>query len=210
MLELVRRFDAASPHQKAVGVDAVGGAGHQGDVILAVHHLEVVRLGGQYNGDLVHLVGEHAVQDRDGEGVAYFQLVQIGEQLGAGQAAVGRNDRVGALAAHRQAGALQVTCRHLQHAIAGAVVDGQLHTDLFNGDVAHNAGAGHIQRIFIGRKTTRKIQRVRVGGDLCIEIVCRLEIGAVIGIGQLVHVLGIGGHSAGLVQLVDVIADGRI
>ena len=51
-------------------------------------------------------------------------------------------------AAHRQAGALQVACGDLQHAIAGAVVDGQLHTDLFNGDVAHNAGAGHIQRGF--------------------------------------------------------------
>ena len=191
-------------------VDAVGGAGHQGDVILAVHHLEVVRLGGQNDGDVVHLVGEHAVQHGDGKGIAHFQPVEIGEQLGAGQAAVSRNDRMGALAAHRQAGALQVACSDLQHAIAGAVVDGQLHTDLFNGDVAHNAGAGHIQRIFIGRKTTRKIQRVRVGGDLRIERICRLEIGAVVGIGQLVHILGIGGHSTGLMQLVDVIAEGGV
>ena len=117
---------------------------------------------------------------------------------------------MGALAAHRQAGALQVACGDLQHAIAGAVVDGQLHTDLFNGDVAHNAGAGHIQRAFVGGKALRKIQRIRVGGDLRIERICRLEIGAVVGIGQLVHVLGIGGHSTGLMQLVDVIAEGGV
>ena len=193
-----------------MGVDAVGGAGHQGDVILAVHHLEVVGLGGQYNGDLVHLISQHPVQHRDGEGVAHFQLVQIGEQLGAGQAAVSRNDRVGAAAAHRQAGALQVACGNLQHAIAGAVVDGQLHTDLFNGDVAHNAGAGHIQRDVVAGEPVGMEQRVRVGGDLRIERICRLEIGAVVGIGQLVHVLGIGGHSTGLMQLVDVIAEGGV
>lgn len=45
-------------------------------------------------------------------------------------------------------------------------------------------------------------------GDLRIERICRLEIGAVVGIGQIVHVLGIGGHSTGLMQLVDVIAEG--
>ncbi len=78
-LEILRGGDTVAAHQKAVGVDAVGGAGHQGDVILAVHHLEVVRLGGQYNGDLVHLVGQHPVQHRDGEGVAHLQPVQMGE-----------------------------------------------------------------------------------------------------------------------------------
>ena len=123
---------------------------------------------------------------------------------------MGRNDRVGAAAAHRQAGALQVACGDLQHAIAGAVVDGQLHTDLFNGDVAHNAGAGHIQRGVVAGEPVGMEQRVRVGGDLRIERICRLEIGAVVGIGQIVHILGIGGHSTGLMQLVDVIAEGGV
>ena len=121
-----------------------------------------------------------------------------------------RDDGVGAAAAHRQAGAFQMTCRHLQHAIAGAVVDGQLHTDLFNGDVAHNAGAGHIQRGVVAGEPVGMEQRVRVGGDLRIERICRLEIGAVVGIGQIVHILGIGGHSTGLMQLVDVIAEGGV
>ena len=193
-----------------MGVDAVGGAGHQGDVILAVHHLEVVRLGGQYNGDLVHLIGQHPVQDRDGEGVAHFQLVQIGEQLGTGQAAVGRNDRVGAAAAHRQAGALQVACGDLQYAVAGAVVDGQLHADFGNGDVTHNAGAGNIQRFVVAGKLIRAVKGVFVGGHLCVKGIGGVKVGAVVGIGQIVHILGIGGHSTGLMQLVDVIAEGGV
>ena len=103
-----------------------------------------------------------------------------------------------------------MACGHLQHGVAGAVVDGQLHPDAGNGDVAHDAGAGDIQRAFVGGKALREIQRIRVCGDLRIERICRLEIGAVVGIGQLVHVLGIGGHSTGLMQLVDVIAEGGV
>ena len=103
-----------------------------------------------------------------------------------------------------------MACGDLQHAIAGAVVDGQLHTDLFNGDVAHNAGAGDIQRGVVAGEPVGMEQRVRVGGDLRIERICRLEIGAVVGIGQIVHILGIGGHSTGLMQLVDVIAEGGV
>ena len=90
------------------------------------------------------------------------------------------------------------------------MVDGQLHTDLFNGDVAHNAGAGDIQRGVVAGEPVGMEQRVRVGGDLRIERICRLEIGAVVCIGQLVHILGIGGHSTGLMQLVDVIAEGGV
>ena len=121
-----------------------------------------------------------------------------------------RNDRVGALATHRQAGALQVACGDLQHAIAGAVVDGQLHADLGDRDVAHDPGAGHVQRAFVAGEPVGEIQGVRVGGDLRIEGVCRLEIGAVVGIGQLVHVLGIGGHGTGLVPLVHIVAEGGV
>ena len=210
MLELVRCGDTAPPHQQPVGVDAVGRAGHQGDVVLALRHLQAVGLGGQDDGDVVHLVGEGPVQHRDGEGVAHLQLIQIGEQLGTGQAPVGRNDRVGAGTAHRQAGAFQMTGGHLQHGIAGAVVDGLLHADLFNGDVAHDAGAGHVQRALVRREPVREIQGVRVCGDLRIEGIGRFKIGGVIRIRQLIHIGGIVGHSTGLVQLVDVVADGGV
>ena len=99
---------------------------------------------------------------------------------------------------------------HLQHAVAGAVVDGQLHADLFNGDVAHDAGAGHVQRAFVAGEAVRVVQGVRVGGDLGVEGVCGVKIGAVIGVGQLVHIGGVGGHSPGLVPLVDVVAEGGV
>ena len=98
----------------------------------------------------------------------------------------------------------------LEDLLRGAVVDGQLHADLFNGDVAHNAGAGHIQRAFVGGKALREIQRIRVCGDLCIEIVGGVKVGAVIRIGHGVHVLRVACHSTGLMQLVDVIAEGGV
>ena len=123
---------------------------------------------------------------------------------------MGRNDRVGAGTAHRQAGAFQMAGRHLQHAVAGAVVDGQLHADLGDRDVAHDSGSGHIQRAFVAGEPVGEIQSVRVGGDLRVEGICRFKVGRVIGIAQFVHVLGIGGHGTGLVPLVHIVADGGV
>lgn len=51
---------------------------------------------------------------------------------------------------------------------------------------------------------------VRVGGDLRIERICRLEIGAVVGIGQLVHIRRHRWPQHGTMQLVDVIAEGGV
>jgi len=210
VLVLIRGLYAAAAHQQAVGVDAVGGTGHQGDVILAFGDLQLIGLGGQHDGDFVHLVGEHPVQHGDGKGIAHLQLVEVGKQLSAGQAAVRRDDRVGRSAAHRQAGAFQMTCRHLQHAVVGAVVDGQLHADLFNGDVAHNARAGNIQRFVVAGKLIRTEEGVFVGGHLCVKGIGGVKVGAVIRIGHGVHVLRVACHRAGLVALVDVIADSGV
>ena len=38
---------------------------------------------------------------------------------------------------------------NLQHAFIGAVVDRQFHFDAGNGHVAHNAGAGHVERLVV-------------------------------------------------------------
>ena len=90
------------------------------------------------------------------------------------------------------------------------MVDGQLHADLFNGDIAHDAGSGHVQRALVGREAVRKIQGIRVCGDLRIEGISRFKIGGVIRIRQFIHIGGVVGHSTGLVQLVDVVADGGV
>ena len=121
-----------------------------------------------------------------------------------------RDDRVGGRAAHRQAGALQVACGDLQHAVVGAVVDGQLHADFGDGDVTHNARAGNIQRFVVAGKLIRAVKGVFVGGHLCVKGIGGVKVGAVIRIGHVVHVLRVACHRAGLVALVDVIADGGI
>ena len=193
-----------------MGVDAVGSAGHKGQVVLALHHLQVLYLGGQHNGDLVHLVGQHPVQHRHRKGVAYFQLVQMGKQLGTGQTPVRRDDRMGAFAAHRQAGALQMSCAGLQHRIPGAVVDGQLHVDPGNGDVAHDAGAGDVQCGVVGREPVRVVQRLRVGGNGGVEAVGGVKPHRIVRRCHAVHLLGVVGHGVGLMPPVDRIADGGV
>lgn len=52
---------------------------------------------------------------------------------------------MGTLAAHRQAAALDVSHRVTEHAVVGAVVDGQLHLKLVDVDMAHHAVAGGVQ-----------------------------------------------------------------
>ena len=96
------------PDQKPVGVDAVGGAGHQGAEILPFDDPQRARLLGLHDQDLIHLIGQHLVQHPEQEHIPLLQLVQVGEQLGAGKSPVAGEDAVGALAAHRQAGPFQV------------------------------------------------------------------------------------------------------
>ena len=75
------------------------------------------------------------------------QLVQAGEQLGAGQAAVAGEHGVAVFAADGQRGRLDMADAFLQDLLAGAVVDGQVNADLGDGDAAHHAV--HIQDLFV-------------------------------------------------------------
>ena len=71
-------------------------------------------------------------------------------------------------AADWQTAALKMTNCNRQHRRIGAVIDRQLHTDLVNVDVPHNAGAGDIQCIFIAvdllplEQRLRKLRQTRV------------------------------------------------
>ena len=103
-----------------------------------------------------------------------------------------------------------MACGDLQHAVVGAVVDGQLHADFGDGDVTHNARTGNIQRFVVAGKLIRAVEGVFVGGHLCVKGIGSVKVGAVIRIGHVVHVLRVACHRAGLVALVDVIADGGI
>ena len=103
-----------------------------------------------------------------------------------------------------------MACGDLQHAVVGAVVDGQLHADFGNGDVTHNARAGNIQRVVVAGKLIRAVEGIFVGNYLCVKCIGGVKVGAVIRIGHVVHVLRVACHRAGLVALVDVIADGGV
>ena len=163
MLLAFSGLDPLTAHQKAVRVDAVGGAGHQGDIIHPLCGEQLVGLGRQHNGDLIDLIGQHPIQHRDGKAVAHLQLVQIGEQLCTGQAAVRRYDRMRSGTAHGQAAAFQMACCHLQHALIGAVVYGQLNADFGDRDIPHNARAGDVERLCIAADQIRFIKGIGGG-----------------------------------------------
>ena len=90
------------------------------------------------------------------------------------------------------------------------MVDGQLHADFGDGDVTHNARAGNIQRFVVAGKLIWAVKGVFVGGHLCVKGIGGVKVGAVIRIGHGVHVLRVACHSTGLMQLVDVIAEGGV
>ena len=117
---------------------------------------------------------------------------------------------MGARPAHGEAAALQMACRHLQNTIAGAVVDGQLHADPGDGDIPHNARAGDVQRLVIAGDLLRREERIGRGRQPLVVGVRRLKIGGIVRIRHLVDRLVIAGQRAGLVALVDIIADGGI
>ena len=102
-----------SANQQPVGIDAVGGAGHQGAVVLPLRDFQrggILRL---HDEDLIHLIGQNLIQHPQEEGIPLPELVQVGEQLGAGQTPVTGEDAVGTLPAHRQAGPFQMAHGHL-------------------------------------------------------------------------------------------------
>ena len=194
-----------------MGVDSVGRAGHQRAVVLPGENsqgLHVLRL---HHQDLIHLIGQRLVQHPEQEHIPHRQLIQVAEQLGAGQAPVAADDAVGTCPAHRQGGALHMAQRHLQYSLAGAVVDGQVHAQVRDFQRRHDAGARHVQ------------QAVVDGAGLIrhVEAVAGLREGRVVGLSglprclvagriQLGHLLRVGHDHPGLVEGIPVVADCRI
>ena len=89
-------------HQQSVGIDPERGTGHQRYIVLAFLNLQQTRVRGQYRVDAVHFVGQCVAQYMDVEHIALCKLVDVRKQLGTRHAAVGRQYRVGAAAAHWQ------------------------------------------------------------------------------------------------------------
>lgn len=197
----LRVGNAVAAHQQPVGVDAVGRAGDKGAVVLPVLDRQVAEFLRLDDADLVHLVGQGLVQHVEDEGVPFRQLVQVGEQLGAGQPAVAGQHRVGAGAAHRKAAALDVADADLQSGLVGAVVDGQIDVDLVDLDVADHVGAGHVHGgVVLGQLLVRKAEAVGFagqGGVVGPGLREQLVVGVVV---QGGHLFSVAGDGAGLVE----------
>ena len=61
------RGDAVPPYQQAVGIDAVGRAGHQRDKVLALHRAQLLYLIRLHHQNLIDLVEELFPQNAQGE-----------------------------------------------------------------------------------------------------------------------------------------------
>ena len=194
-----------------MGVDAVGRAGDQGAVVLALLDGQIAHLRRQDDAYLVYLVGQRLIQYLEQEEVSRHQLVQVREQPRAGQAPVAGKHAVGPLAPYGQGGPLHVAHGDLQDRVARAVVDGEGAFDLRDVDIAHDAGAGDIQAvliellIFFGKKVG--VGLFRQGGVVGLRfapdpVVVRVVHGG--------HGVGVAGDGPRLVERVPIIAQRRV
>ena len=117
---------------------------------------------------------------------------------------------MGARAAHRKAAALQMARRHLQNAVAGAVVNGQLHADLGDGDVPHDAGTGDVEGVGVAAHLFGPVKGIGRFGQPPVVVVGGVKIGLIVHVRQVFNLFRVARHSARLVFLVDIVTDGRI
>ena len=90
-------LDAVTSHQQPMGIYAIWRAGDEGAVILAFDNLQsggLLRLDDQY---LIDLIGQHLIENPEHEYRAFLQLIEVGEQLCAGQTAMTGQNAMGAL-----------------------------------------------------------------------------------------------------------------
>lgn len=153
-------FNAGAPDQQPVGIDAVGCAGQQCTVVRAVNDAYVVDFVGSNNFDLIHLIGDGPVQNCNGKGVAQLHFIQFRKELGMGQAPVGGKYAVCILAAHRKRGPLQMAAGNIQHFRGNAVIHRQLHAQLLNSHIAHNAVSADVQDLVIALQLAIIQQRI--------------------------------------------------
>ena len=104
---------------------------------------------GLHDQNLINFIGQHFVQHPEHEDISLCQLVQVGEQLGAGKTPVAGEDAVGALPANGQAGPFQVPHGDLQDRFLRPVIDGQRAINAGDFNIAHDAEAGHVQEALV-------------------------------------------------------------
>ena len=94
---------------------------------------------------LRHLIRQGFVQHVQIEHISWDQLFQVGEHFLTCHAAVTGENGVGVFAAYWQRASQQVPYTTVQYLRVCAVVDGQIHLDFGNFNIAHNAASGNVQ-----------------------------------------------------------------
>lgn len=127
-------------HEKAVGVDAVGGAGDQGDQVFTKLRAEGFHLVWGHHFDLVYLIFQFVAGCLDEEEVVFFYILEVVKQCGVWQAGVSGEDGVRSLAADGEIGAEEVTNTALEVVFLGAVINRQVRFRARNDQSAHRIG----------------------------------------------------------------------
>ena len=194
-----------------MGIDAVGRAGDEGAQILIGVDFQPLGLIGQDNADPVHFVGEDLLHGAQAENITLRDLVKIREQPGRGQAAMSGQNAVGALSAHGQRTALDMSHGDLQHLFIRGVIDGQADAEGRDLHGAHDARARHIQGLKIaGVLLRRRVPAVGKPAQIFVELLRLLPqrfVSVAVHVGDRFH---IGGNRRALMEGVPVVADGGI
>ena len=201
--------NAVASHQQPVGVDAKRRAGHQRHQVLAVLDLQQAGVCRQYSSDIVHLICQRIAQHMDVKRVAHCKLVDVRKQLGTRHAAVGRQHRVGAAAAHWQGCSYHMTHGFLQRVRARSVLHWQIYVDLGNVDVAHDTAHGKLLGIRQGRGRCPSLSN-SCAGQHGIILLCCLPLGGQLGFVGVFDGGGVGGFYVRVVFLTQKFSRQRI
>ena len=147
-----RVFDAVSPDEQPVGVNAVGRAGHKGHIILTLRDRKAVHLVGKDRFDLVHFIRKPAVQNADTERIADFHLGQARQHLGRRKPCVTGKNTVGRFSADRQRGARYMADPGAEHRVRHPVVNRKIHIDLIDHQVSHHPAPDRIEPAVVVRQ----------------------------------------------------------
>ena len=124
---------------------------------------------------------------------------------------MGGQDAVGGLPAHGKAGPVQVAHADLEHAVCGAVADGQVHVNGGDLDMAHDARAGHIQQGLVGLPgLVAEGHLLAADRQAVVVVLGGLEQVVIFRLIQVGHGLGVAGDGLGGAGGVPPVADGGV
>ena len=98
--------------------------------------------------------------------ISFFQLIQIRKQCSTWQTSVGGDNRMGALASHRQGTSFQMPCPDLQHFLIGGMINRKLHINLRDLHNSHDLITVDIETAHIFFIPVRRLRHSeRIGKD---------------------------------------------